>query len=75
MCMCVQVITYDSERGGVSVVTEKGPRTTTNLLVRGASPKDSGTYSCNPSSAPVAQVVVHILNGKSLFLRQTSSLL
>ncbi|XP_045131173.1 protein amalgam-like [Portunus trituberculatus] len=59
-----KVITYDSERGGVSVVTEKGPRTTTNLLVRGAFPKDSGSYSCNPSSAPVAEVVVHILNGE-----------
>ncbi|XP_069940061.1 zwei Ig domain protein zig-8-like [Cherax quadricarinatus] len=59
-----KVITYDSERGGVSVLTEKGPRTTTNLLVRGASVDDSGTYSCNPSSAPVAKVLVHILNGE-----------
>ncbi|XP_037789946.1 zwei Ig domain protein zig-8-like [Penaeus monodon] len=59
-----KVITYDSDRGGVSVVTEKGPRTTTNLLVRGASAKDSGTYTCNPSSAPLAKVIVHILNGE-----------
>ncbi|KAK8720212.1 hypothetical protein OTU49_013505, partial [Cherax quadricarinatus] len=59
-----KVITYDSERGGVSVVTEKGSRTITNLLVRSASLMDSGTYSCNPSSAPVAKVLVHILNGE-----------
>ncbi|XP_045599951.1 zwei Ig domain protein zig-8 [Procambarus clarkii] len=59
-----KVITYDSDRGGVSVVTEKGARTTSNLLVRRASLKDSGTYSCNPSSAPVAKVLVHILNGE-----------
>ncbi|XP_042212962.1 neurotrimin-like [Homarus americanus] len=58
------VITYDSERGGVSVVTEKGSRTTSNLLVRGASLKDSGIYSCNPSSASLAKVLVHILNGE-----------
>ncbi|MPC20906.1 hypothetical protein E2C01_013870 [Portunus trituberculatus] len=69
-----KVITYDSERGGVSVVTEKGPRTTTNLLVRGAFPKDSGSYSCNPSSAPVAEVVVHILNDKSISRRPFSIL-
>nr|XP_053640653.1 hemicentin-1-like [Cherax quadricarinatus] len=66
-----KVITYDSERGGVSVLTEKGPRTTTNLFVRGASVKDSGTYSCNPSSAPVAEVLVHVLNGTSVPAQQT----
>ncbi|XP_064104118.1 zwei Ig domain protein zig-8-like [Macrobrachium rosenbergii] len=59
-----KVISYDSDRGGVNVVTEKGPRTTTNLLVRRAASKDSGTYTCNPSSAPPAKVVVHILNGE-----------
>lgn len=59
----MQVMTYDSQRGGVSVVTEKGPQTTTNLLVRAASNLDSGTYKCNPSNAPRASVNVHVING------------
>ena len=53
------------------MVTEKGPQTTTNLLVRDAKSVDSGTYSCNPSSAPSAKVTVHILNG-TFFLLQTA---
>ncbi|KAF2365908.1 Immunoglobulin I-set [Trinorchestia longiramus] len=57
-----KIISYDSERGGVNVVTEKGPHTSTNLLIRGASSRDSGTYSCSPSSAPPSSVTVHILN-------------
>ncbi|KAL7648034.1 UNVERIFIED_CONTAM: hypothetical protein RMT77_001651 [Armadillidium vulgare] len=59
-----KVVSYDSDRGGVSVVTEKGPVTSTNLLVRRAGMEDSGTYTCNPSSAPPAKVIVHILNGE-----------
>ncbi|XP_076069621.1 zwei Ig domain protein zig-8-like [Oratosquilla oratoria] len=59
-----KVISYESERGGVNVVTEKGPQTTTNLLVRGAGPADTGVYSCNPNTAPTANVTVHILNGE-----------
>ncbi|RXG58099.1 hypothetical protein Avbf_10532 [Armadillidium vulgare] len=60
--MPLPVVSYDSDRGGVSVVTEKGPVTSTNLLVRRAGMEDSGTYTCNPSSAPPAKVIVHILN-------------
>lgn len=60
-----QVISYDSARGGVSVVTEKGPATTSYLLVQDAAPADSGRYSCSPSNAEVASVRVHVLNGKS----------
>ena len=59
-----QIISYDSDRGGVSVVTEKGPKTTTNLIVRGAKEEDSGVYTCNPSTASKAKVIVHILDGK-----------
>ncbi|KAA0194069.1 hypothetical protein HAZT_HAZT008989 [Hyalella azteca] len=58
-----KIISYDSERGGVNVVTEKGPQTSTNLLIRNASERDSGSYSCSPSSAPATSVIVHILNG------------
>lgn len=60
-----QVISYDSSRGGVSVVTEKGAATTSYLLVQDAAPADSGRYSCSPSNAEVASVRVHVLNGES----------
>ncbi|CAL4120876.1 unnamed protein product [Meganyctiphanes norvegica] len=59
-----KVISYDSERGGVSVETVKGPQTTTNLLVRRAMEHDTGNFSCHPSSASPASVIVHILNGE-----------
>ncbi|CAH0405546.1 unnamed protein product [Chilo suppressalis] len=49
-----EVISYDSSRGGVSVVTEKGAATTSYLLVQDAAPADSGRYSCSPSNAEVA---------------------
>ncbi|KOB79419.1 Uncharacterized protein OBRU01_00319 [Operophtera brumata] len=55
-----EVISYDSSRGGVSVVTEKGAATTSYLLVQAAAPADSGRYSCSPSNAEVASVRVHI---------------
>lgn len=59
-----QVISYDSSRGGVSVITEKGDVTTSFLLIQHADISDSGKYSCSPSNADVASVRVHVLNGK-----------
>ncbi|KAB0800616.1 hypothetical protein PPYR_06356 [Photinus pyralis] len=58
------VISYDSSRGGVSVITEKGDITTSVLLIQNANWRDSGRYSCSPSNADVASVRVHVLNGK-----------
>lgn len=60
----LQVINYDSTRGGVSVITEKGDVTTSFLLIQNADLADSGKYSCAPSNADVASVRVHVLNGK-----------
>lgn len=60
-----QVISYDSVRGGVSVVTEKGDTTVSYLLIQDAVQADSGKYSCTPSNADRSSVVVHVLNGKS----------
>ncbi|XP_026737697.1 peroxidasin homolog isoform X3 [Trichoplusia ni] len=68
-----QVISYDSSRGGVSVVTEKGAATTSYLLVQDAAPADSGRYSCSPSNAEVASVRVHVLNGERPAAMQTGS--
>ncbi|KAK0178153.1 hypothetical protein PV328_002130 [Microctonus aethiopoides] len=56
------IISYDSSRGGVSVVTEKGDSTTSFLLVQHAKPSDSGQYTCNPSNAQPKSITVHVLN-------------
>uniref|UniRef100_A0A336JZV2 CSON006378 protein n=1 Tax=Culicoides sonorensis TaxID=179676 RepID=A0A336JZV2_CULSO len=54
-------INYDSPRGGVSVITEKGETTTSYLLVQRAKSKDSGTYKCSPSNAIPVTIHVHVL--------------
>ncbi|XP_076625019.1 zwei Ig domain protein zig-8 isoform X2 [Colletes latitarsis] len=58
------IINYNSDRGGVSVVTEKGDSTTSFLLVQEAKPSDSGRYTCNPSNAQPKSITVHVLNGE-----------
>ncbi|KAJ8872845.1 hypothetical protein PR048_026461 [Dryococelus australis] len=64
--LCVwQEINYDSPRGGVSVITEKGDVTTSYLLIQKATSRDSGNYTCNPSNADMKMVVVHVLNGNN----------
>lgn len=59
-----QIITYESPRGGVSVITKKEETTTSFLLIKNARPSDSGQYQCNPSNAKSRSVTVHVLNGK-----------
>lgn len=59
-----QEINYDSQRGGVSVITEKGEITTSYLLIQKAKISDSGKYTCSPSHANPHTVNVHVLNGK-----------
>ncbi|KAG8261990.1 hypothetical protein J6590_062295 [Homalodisca vitripennis] len=68
-----EVISYDSNRGGVSVITEKGDVTTSYLLIQHAELTDSGKYSCSPSNADVASVRVHVLNGERPAAMQTGS--
>ncbi|GLH02288.1 Muscle M-line assembly protein unc-89 [Gryllus bimaculatus] len=58
------IISYDSPRGGVSVITEKGDTTTSFLLIQKAKPSDSGRYQCNPSNAQSKSITVHVLNGE-----------
>ena len=63
---CFQIISYDSPRGGVSVITEKGDVvTSSHLVVQKAKPSDSGNYSCAPSIGQRVAVNVHVLRGKS----------
>ncbi|KAG5871740.1 hypothetical protein JTB14_011328 [Gonioctena quinquepunctata] len=59
-----EVINFDSPRGGISLVTEKGFITTSRLLIQKAGQGDSGLYTCTPSNANTASVRVHILNGE-----------
>ena len=48
--------------------TEKTESSTTSrLLVTQARLTDSGNYTCIPSNANPASVMVHVLNGKSRF--------
>lgn len=58
------IISYDSPRGGVSVITEKGDVTASFLVVQHARPSDSGTYSCSPSLGETVSVNVHVLRGE-----------
>jgi len=61
-----QAINFDSPRGGISLVTEKGPVTSSRLLIQKATDTDNGLYICDPVGAKAAKVRVHILNGKSI---------
>ncbi|KAL7635719.1 UNVERIFIED_CONTAM: hypothetical protein RMT77_013536 [Armadillidium vulgare] len=58
-----KIISYDSERGGVTVIIEKGDVTTSSLLIQNAASADSGIYDCHPSNAVGANITVHVLNG------------
>ncbi|XP_011868377.1 PREDICTED: basement membrane-specific heparan sulfate proteoglycan core protein-like isoform X1 [Vollenhovia emeryi] len=65
----VAVVDFDSpsvhRRGGVSLETEKTDTgTTSRLLVTQARLTDSGNYTCIPSNANPASVMVHVLNGE-----------
>ncbi|EDW27689.1 GL20141 [Drosophila persimilis] len=59
-----EVINFDSPRGGISLVTEKGVLTTSRLLVQKAIQEDEGLYTCAPSNANPTSVRVHIVDGK-----------
>lgn len=63
MFSLVQEINYDSARGGVSVITEKGDVTTSYLLIQKAKTSDSGKYACAPTNAKPVSISVHVLNG------------
>jgi hypothetical protein len=60
----LQSITYDSPRGGVSQITEKGDITVSFLLVQSARLSDSGEYMCQPSVGQPASTVLHVIRGE-----------
>ncbi|CAL7945484.1 unnamed protein product [Xylocopa violacea] len=57
-----EAINFDSPRGGINLVTEKGPVTSSRLLIQKAIEKDSGVYTCSPSNSNPSIVRVHIVN-------------
>lgn len=54
-------ISYDSPRGGVSQITEKGTTTSSFLLVQHSTLSDSGSYACHPSIGNLAETRVHVI--------------
>ncbi|MPC09308.1 hypothetical protein E2C01_001917 [Portunus trituberculatus] len=59
----LKVLDYEG-RGGVTVITQASENTISHLLMRNATPSDSGTYSCTPSNGRRATTTVHVLNGE-----------
>ena len=59
-----EIVDFDQFRSGISLETEKSDSgTTSKLLVTKATVFDSGNYTCMPSNAYPASVLVHVLNG------------
>lgn len=67
-----QIINYDSPRGGVNVITEKGDITISYLIIQKAQIADSGRFYCCPSNARKANVMVHVVHGEYLSLSEYS---
>jgi len=59
-----QPISYNSPRGGISQITEKGDITASFLLVQQARVTDSGDYACRSSVGKIAKVTVHVIRSK-----------
>ncbi|KAK7079750.1 hypothetical protein SK128_003108 [Halocaridina rubra] len=58
------MINYDSEEGdGQSVVVENDDHTSVFMVTR-ANRHHSGNYTCAPSNAKPASILVHVLNGE-----------
>ncbi|XP_039968060.1 zwei Ig domain protein zig-8 isoform X2 [Bactrocera neohumeralis] len=67
------VVDFDSQRGGISLETEKTDvGTTSRLMLTRASLRDSGNYTCVPTGAIPASVRVHVLTGEQPAAMQTS---
>jgi hypothetical protein len=58
------IIDYDSSRGGVKIETEWTEELTSRLRITNARITDSGNYTCIPTIAAPASVMVHVINGQ-----------
>ncbi|XP_065206254.1 zwei Ig domain protein zig-8-like [Planococcus citri] len=68
-----RIINYDSPRGGVNVITEKGDITISYLIIQKSQITDSGRFYCCPSNARKASVMVHVVQADSPAAMQKSS--
>jgi hypothetical protein len=59
-----QLIDYTSNRGGVSVLTNKAEITVSSLIIQKAKVEDGGLYSCKTNNVEPATIKVHVLTGK-----------
>ncbi|XP_045102134.1 hemicentin-2-like isoform X2 [Portunus trituberculatus] len=59
-----ELLSYDSPRGGITVVTEHGPISSSRLLIQRATPKDAGRYTCHPANSEPDHIVVHIIHNE-----------
>ncbi|XP_063871854.1 zwei Ig domain protein zig-8-like isoform X1 [Scylla paramamosain] len=67
-------IRYSSGRGGVAVLVEKGPSTTTShLLISSATLQDAGRYTCSSAGLSPTSVRVHVLDGEEPAAMQKNS--
>ena len=62
-CFDFQLIDYTSNRGGVSVLTNKAETTVSSLNIQKARVEDGGSYSCKTNNVEPASIKVHVLTG------------
>lgn len=63
-----QIVDFSSDRGGISLESEKTETgTTSRLMLTRAQLRDSGNYTCSPTGAYGASVQVHVLDGKKKY--------
>ncbi|XP_069994709.1 limbic system-associated membrane protein isoform X1 [Penaeus vannamei] len=69
-----RLLNYDTERGGVSVTIEHGAKTSSRLVISGATTKDEGNYTCEAPKTLPAYVYVFVRKGDltAAILRRTS---
>ncbi|KAK3859598.1 hypothetical protein Pcinc_034300 [Petrolisthes cinctipes] len=67
-----KVLSFESPRGDISMVTDRGNSTTGYLLIQDAQAPDTGNYTCAPSNTATATVRVHVLNGETPAAMQTN---
>ncbi|XP_042221618.1 uncharacterized protein LOC121866087, partial [Homarus americanus] len=56
-----ELLSYDSPWGGITVVTEHGPTSSSRLLIQRATVTDAGRYTCRPANADPHHIMVHII--------------
>ncbi|KAK8745102.1 hypothetical protein OTU49_000459, partial [Cherax quadricarinatus] len=56
-----KMVSFDGSRRGVTITTDKGPVTTSNLVIPDVTTQDSGVYICAPQGMKEASVRVSVL--------------